>query len=245
MAKQKGRCSSLRSTYLVFNSGIQTAIRIYSPASEWLGYTYESFIENPYQPRVAEKVIGLAFLSMVAAWEEFVEQVFLGYMAGAASPDGYAPELIVGECQHRSHALQVLGSAVSGDPARALKWGDWNWVSHVAKIHFKKGEPFTSLPKPYLDRLADAYVIRNRVAHNSAKAKKSFKSLVNRLTGRQNSHPLPRGMAPGQLLSKSPSDKLFPPFSIYPAENHLRKDFFESYGALFLEAATLLIPVEY
>jgi hypothetical protein len=50
-----------------------TSLRIYHPAREWMRYSYESFGENPYQPRVAQKVVGLAFLSAVAAWEQFVE----------------------------------------------------------------------------------------------------------------------------------------------------------------------------
>ncbi|ADB16911.1 hypothetical protein Psta_2240 [Pirellula staleyi DSM 6068] len=246
MAKQSsGRCKSLKSAYSVFNKGIQTAKRIYGPASKWLEYSHESFSDKSYHPRVAEKVIGLAFLSMVAAWEEFVEEVFLGYMAGATTPDGYAPELMIGKCQNKVHAMQVLGAAVNGDPARALKWSDWPWVSNVAKVHFKYGAPFTSLPKLYLERLKDAQGIRNRVAHNSAKAKKGFKTLVNRLVGETDKSPLPKGMAPGTLLACEPEAGLFPVFTICPIDDYEWPDFFCSYTSLYLEAASLLIPVEH
>ena len=41
-------------------AALNTSLRIYHPARGWMRYTYESFDENPYQPRVAQKVVGFA-----------------------------------------------------------------------------------------------------------------------------------------------------------------------------------------
>jgi hypothetical protein len=147
-------------------------------------YTYESFEENPYQPRVAQKVVGLAFLSAVAAWEQFVEHVFLGYMAGATSGSGYSPRLALGPCRNRAHALRVLGASSGGDANRSLRWSDWNWVIHAGCVFFRSGEPFTRLSALTAARLRDSQAIRNRVAHDSAKARRQFKRCVNALEGR-------------------------------------------------------------
>jgi hypothetical protein len=201
-------------------------------------YSYESFEENPYQPRVAQKVVGLAFLSAVAAWEQFVEHIFIGYMAGAASGSGYAPTLSLGRCKNRSHALHVLGASAAGDPHRALRWNDWDWVTRVAGVFFRSGEPFSLLDIITVARLRDAQVIRNRVAHDSAKARNQFKRCVNALQACSIDKPLPRGFSPGEFLAKEAPAKSFCHFSIYSGGG----DFFEGFVATFFEASALLSP---
>ena len=42
----------------------------------------------------SSRVVSLAFLQMVTAWEDFVECIFLRYMIGAESPSGYKPRLL-------------------------------------------------------------------------------------------------------------------------------------------------------
>jgi hypothetical protein len=225
-----------------FWAALVTSLRIYHPARDWMRYSYESFDENPYQPRIAQKVVGLAFLNAVAAWEQFVEHVFLGYMAGAKSEGGYAPTLALGACRNRSHALRVLGAVGGGDPRRLLRWNDWAWVEHVAPTYFHGGEPFTRLGTVVVTRLRDAQVIRNRVAHDSAKARDQFKRCVNTLRGDQAGQPLPRGFSPGEFLADKPSEDCFCPFSVHPADQHIWGDFFECFVSMFFEASTVLSP---
>lgn len=225
-----------------FWAALITSLRIYHPAREWMRHSYESFDQTAYQPRVAQKVVGLAFLNAVSAWEQFVEHVFLGYMAGAASETGFAPKLLLGPCQNRSHALRVLGAAGGGDPQRLLRWNDWSWVVHVAAAFFRGGEPFSRLDSVTVARLRDAQVIRNRVAHDSAKARSQFKRCVNALGGDNPKRPLPRGFSPGELLATTTPPMCFPTFKVWPAENHAWGDFFESFVSMFFEASSVLSP---
>lgn len=48
----------------VFFAALETSIRIYGPAREMCKYDFESFGETTYQPTVAAKVVGLAFLGV-------------------------------------------------------------------------------------------------------------------------------------------------------------------------------------
>ncbi len=223
-------------------AALNTSLRIYHPARTWMRYSYESFGENPYQPRVAQKVVGLAFLSAVSAWEEFVERVFLGYLAGAIAGNGYAPKLTVGPCRNRSHALRILGAVGGGDPQRFLRWNDWAWVKHVASVYFRDGEPFACLDEVTVARLRDAQVIRNRVAHDSAKARSQFKRCVNALQGCLLDQPLPRGFSPGEFLANDSPSECFGRFDIYPADDHTYGDFFEFFISMFFEASVVLCP---
>jgi hypothetical protein len=205
-------------------------------------YRYESFNEQPYQPRVAQKVVGLAFLSGVTAWDEFIEHLFLGYMAGDQDRSGYAPTLILGPCRNRSHAVRVLGAVGAGDPQRLLRWSDWSWVTHVASVYFRAGEPFSRVKESLVSRFRDAQVIRNRVAHHSANARRQFKKCVNALLGQSKNQPLPRGFSPGEFLACIPPEGQFPPFTILPRDQHTWGDFFECFVSMYFEAAMMLCP---
>jgi hypothetical protein len=243
LANQTNPAIDVTSTAQRFYSALNTGLRIYHPARDWMRYTYDSFNENPYQPRVAQKVVGLAFLSIVAAWDEFVEQLFLGYMAGGGNRSGYSPTLAVGPCRNRSHATRVLGAAGGGDPHRLLRWSDWTWVNHVASVYFRNGAPFSSLSELMTERLGDAQIIRNRVAHDSLKARRQFKRCVNSLLGTPLDSPLRRGFSPGEFLANTAREHQFPPFTIVSRSDHTWGDYFENYVSMYFEAVATLCPV--
>ena len=184
-----------------FLGALYVAERIAGPVFPQCAYSWESFEENAFHPTIASKIIGLAFLSVVAAWEEFVEESFLRYMAGATSESGYAPELLVGSCRNRTHAMKVLTAAFGESVgARNLRWHDFDWVQHVGKVFFRNGDPYTRVDRRFIQWLKDASTIRNRVAHNSKKARAAFKRLANKHFGVSPEAPLPTGFSPGQLL---------------------------------------------
>ena len=227
-----------------FARALVTAQRIYQPARIWMKYTYESFDENPYQPRVAQKVVGLAFLSCVSYWEQYLEDIFLAYMCGAKDVEGNGPQLLLGPCRSRSHALQILGAANGpGDPSRSLRWSDFKWVKHVASLFFKDGKPFTDVENEVVARLFDANDIRNRVAHDSAKARLQFKRVANRLRGFDVSTPLPRGFSPGELLATVAPPDSFGKLQWLASDDHHWDDIFENFIMMYFNLAEFLTPI--
>jgi hypothetical protein len=197
MARHRTQSNVTRS----FLNALNVAGKLYGPVAPECVYTADTFDEYSFHPLVASKAVGLAFLSAVAAWEEFVEESFLRYMCGAAAENGCSPILTLGPCRNRAHALAVLtapfGVSVG---SRNLQWHDFKWVQHVAKVFFRRGEPYSLVQPRLIELLNDAVVIRNRVAHNSAKARKAFKRIANRMLGCTETAPLPKGFSPGRLL---------------------------------------------
>ena len=226
-----------------FYSALLTSARIYAPAREWSIFSADSFQENPYQPRVAQKIVGLAFLGAVAAWEEFLEDAFLGYMAGATSDSGFSPSLRLGPCRSRTHAVTALsGAAQTADAYRTLRWSDFSWVAGVAEIYFVRGRPFSAVSPAFRERLRDAQVIRNRVAHNSRRARTQFKKVANHLRNLSADKPLPHGFSPGRLLVEPASAASFGQVWLRQQSHHHWGDLFEAYVSMFEELAFLLVP---
>ncbi|MDP1786409.1 hypothetical protein [Nitrosomonas sp.] len=137
----RGLSSQKRAKKDLFSS-LDTVLRIYIPAREMCKFDYDSFEKTAYHPNVAEKIIGLSFLSAVAAWEDFISHIYLGYLCGYTSPNGSSPELRAGKCQDKSHAL-LLASGESNyrDAERRMRWGNLRWVKSLASVHFENDNP--------------------------------------------------------------------------------------------------------
>src|SRR5450830_27130 len=204
-------------------------------------YTYESFEECTYQPNVAAKVVGLAFLSAVAAWEDFVEDVYLGYLSGYPSPNGHVPTLRCGSAKDKSHALLlVAGESNPREAARKLKWGSFKWVRSLSEVHFGKRNVFLGVSERDVAWLELAQIVRNRVAHNSEKAKLQYKMALNRLMGEPSHSALPRGFAPGKFLLYLTSNA--PQLQPLQSADHHWGDVFEGYVSLWHRIAWQLCP---
>lgn len=224
-----------------FLLALNTAHRIYGPAREMCIFSRDSFNESEYQPNVAAKIVGLAFLSAVAAWEDFVEEVYLGYLSGYPAPSGYCPKLRAGPAQNKAHAL--LLAAGDGNPREAerkLRWGNFRWVRGTSEVHFNRENVFMKVSEKDVAWLELAQTVRNRVAHNSEKAKHQYKVALNRLMGEPNDSALPRGFAPGKFLIYTTSNDV--QLAALRGENHHWGDIFEGYVSLWNRLAHELCP---
>lgn len=220
---------------------LETAVRIYGPAREMCRFTYESFNETSYQPNVAAKIVGLAFLSAVAAWEDFVEDVYLGYLCGYPAPNGYTPRVRAGLAQNKTHALTLAaGESNEHEAERKLKWSAFKWVQALASVHFAPNNVFAKVSANDVAWLDLAQIVRNRVAHNSAKAKLQYKAALNRLISNRPDAPLPRGFSPGKfLIYKTDADLQLRPLL---QDEHYWPDVFEGYISLWTRLANELCP---
>ena len=222
-------------------SALDTACRIYGPAREMCVFSQESFNESTYQPNVAAKVVGLAFLSAVAAWEDFVEEVYLGYLSGYAAPNGYVPKLRSGIAQNKAHALLLAaGESNPREAERKLKWSSFKWVRSLSEVHFSKDNVFLKVAAQDLAWLDLAQTVRNRIAHNSEKAKHQYKIALNRLMGQPDNLALPKGFAPGKFLAYTTAND--PQLASLRADEHHWGDIFEGYISLWNRLASQLCP---
>jgi hypothetical protein len=173
-------------------------------------------------------------MHMVAAWEEFVQGCFIRYMTGAVSPSNYAPALRVGPCQTLSHAGQVLTRKSGFDfESEFIGWSTWSEVGNRAKIFFAHGRPFSSITNLRRQRLADAFVIRNRVAHSSKKCRVEFLQTAKLHLGLPLIGRLRQGYDVGTLLLERP--QLFK--GVYAPDIY-----FKAYVDLFVDLADVIAP---
>lgn len=186
-------------------------------------------------PTQARKVIALSFMGAVGALEEFVQGCFIRYMAGAKSPSGFQPRLRVGPCETLTHAGQVLTRRSSFDFERSfLSWSSWSEVVDRARIYFHRGSPFSSIDTLTQARLQDAFVIRNHVAHSSAKCRADFIELAKRHLGLRPHQKLVRGYDVGRLFMSAPANGFTPdPEIVF---------YFTAYFDLFRRVADVLAP---
>lgn len=165
--------------------------------------------EPKLHPEQARRVFELAFLGMIASWEEFLEQAFVRYLAGAQSDNGYSPKLRVGKSSGIAHSYHLISGDPSFDPSRNYsRFSDPKWVIAVSKNYFELGAPFAPQLQANLDILQHAIKLRNRVAHNSTKSRKEFKQAALQHLGRPAGGSLPQGYGVGDLLL-SKADRIF------------------------------------
>jgi len=186
---------------------------------------------QPLHPAQARRVVGLSFVIMFSAWEEFVQSAFIRYMAGGVSVTGYAPTLRIGPCKNMVHAGQVLTQKSNFDfSSDYINWSSWEKVVDRANMFFKNGEPFASISGLRRERLKDAFIIRNRVAHLSEKCRAEFVTVAKKHLG---VGKLRRGFDVGELLLAPP--KLFRP-------ECERDIYFAAYMDLFMDLAGIIVP---
>ena len=113
----------------------------------------------------SSRVVSLAFLQMVTAWEDFVECIFLRYMIGAESPSGYKPRLLQAKPKNLDAAFELL---CEGKEKHYLSWSNSRKIRKRAKVYFDKGEPFQVIRG---DHFKDIFTIRNRIAYCSDASK--------------------------------------------------------------------------
>lgn len=240
MAASRGSQAQKRARTELLQS-LDTACRIYGPAREMCRFTQESFTESTYQPNVAAKIVGLAFLSAVAAWDDFVEDIYLGYLCGYPAPNGYLPNLRSGPAQNKPHALLLAaGESNEREAERRLKWSNFKWVRGLSEVHFSRDNVFQQVAEADVAWLDLAQTVRNRVAHNSEKAKHQYKTALNRLMDDTPDAALPRGFAPGKfLIYTTGADRKLRPLQ---SDDHHWGDIFEGYISLWERLAIQLCP---
>lgn len=137
-----------------------------------------------------DMVIGLAFLRIFLAWEQFLEESFILYLLGKSSPTRFKPFCYV-KPSNREHAINFTRGG--------NKYADWTSVTTVvekANLFFRDGAPYNNALRPKSNLFDEMKILRNAIAHNSDESNTKFMSLVRRRLG----HYPPR-LTPGGFLS--------------------------------------------
>ena len=185
-------------------------------------------------PKYVRQVVELAFMSIVASWEEFLEMALVRYVAGARTEAGYAPIPKYGQAISITHAYQIISNNTKFDPKKDyLKVNDPKWITNLADFLFSQ-HGFADI-KVKSDLLGHASSIRNRVAHSSSKCRAEFRATAIHFLQPQNGL-LTKGYAPGDLLL-APVIRHFDQSAIQAGKTH-----FLAYTELYHFLADKVVP---
>lgn len=185
-------------------------------------------------PKYAQQVVELAFMGVVAAWEEFLERSLVRYVAGATTAGGYRPTPKYGLANNIQHAYKILSQDPKYDVTRHyLKATDPAWVCSSADFVFS-AHPYGSL-QAKADLIGHASTIRNRVAHSSEKCRSEFKATAVHFLHPPNG-TLSQGYGPGKLLL-DPVQRHFGQQVTQQQVSH-----FEAYLRMFEALADTIVP---
>ncbi len=196
------RRPSLNTVSRTFITRVQSSLDLYGAVAQFALGTWDAIQgwELLY-PGQARRIVALAFMNLVIGWEEFVEASFVRYLAGSKSPGGWAPKLRLSRCKNLQHAYALIAGSADFDVTRQyLNWSSWPEVESRAEVFFVGGKPFTTLSELQKNRLKDAQIIRNRVAHSSTKCREDFKRVARQFCGLSGSQKLRKGIDVGQVL---------------------------------------------
>lgn len=164
------------------------------------------FAESLLARRDVEQLYEGMYLNIVKSFEEFIEDLFLGLLAGRY--EGRA-------------SIRPLMSFKSERVARKVVFGgksyvDWlpysDFTQKRARLFFSRGEPFCRLDDDDRNFLRKALIIRNAIAHTSRFSQEEFQQHI---IG--NSPLLPNEKTPPgflrSLIGAPPSDSQFQAFA--------------------------------
>lgn len=125
-----------------------------------------------------DSMIELAFLRSFLAWESFLEETFVLYLAGHKAPKGRAPS--------RYAFPPNLAVAMEWVVPEGQEYATWTVASRVAQRaerFFRNGEPYAPLLRRNQSILDESRTLRNAIAHASASTQLKFETLVRHKIG--------------------------------------------------------------
>lgn len=119
-----------------------------------------------------EQVYNGIYISLLTAFEKFLEDLFLGLLSGDIVHN--SPSVIpIFPRSHGQMARDIL--LIRNSHSRDyLDWLPYDRTVARAKAFFKKGEPFTLLSEEYKDDLTRYWCIRNAIVHKSQYSQRMF-----------------------------------------------------------------------
>lgn len=192
-------------------------------------------IDGPgLHPKHLNQAVGLAFMGLVSSWEEFLELSLVRYLAGAQSNSGFSPSGKNKIANSIPHAYKILSQNKKFDPKKQyLKKSGPSWVYDTGEIFFNEN-PFDCIHKN-IERLKDATLIRNRVAHKSDKCRADFIGIAVKLL-KFKDNKLPQGYTVGTFLQTKATS------GFGKKSKSSNKNYFNAYADLYKCLAIKIVP---
>lgn len=159
----------LKTVLADFMSSLQDCRRLSADAYRWSAPGARPHISRNRRDHIVE----MAFLRAFLAWEVFVEEAFILYLAGQNPPRGRAPFRYAFPPNHKTAMEWVIPE---GRPYAS--WTVATQVSDRAERFFRDGRPFAGVLRGNQTLLDETRIIRNAIAHKSMSARDKFDALV-------------------------------------------------------------------
>lgn len=188
-------------------------------------------------PKHLHKARELAFLGVVGAWEEFLEQSLVRYAMGVETINGYRPVLIAQPCRTVMDAYRLVSGEPLYHPSRDYlkRMNNPSSVANIARRLFST-HPFGCIGA-YSGLLNNATILRNRIAHKSTKSRHAFVGTAKWfLQSQANPMPLSQSFSPGALLGKHVQRHFAAPL-VSAGTTH-----FEAYLRLYGDLSNTIVP---
>ncbi|MCD6100194.1 MAG: hypothetical protein J7K33_06405 [Candidatus Marinimicrobia bacterium] len=140
----------------------------------------------------------LSFLKIYLSWESFIGRVFILYMIGEKTDNGYAPKCYITP-KDEKHAYDIIKSG-----QQYTKWIDIKYIREKSELFFENGEPFKSALYSKTNikgALQNMKILRNIIVHASKEAKEKYKNMLRNELGTAPT------ISPGEFLSMMRSEK--------------------------------------
>ena len=128
------------------------------------------FREGQIGKRDVEEVYAAIFLNVMASFEGFIEDLFIGLVTGDLNAKRVKVRLVI---KDRNLAYEILFKN-----KQYFSWLPYDNTKNIAKIYFKEGKPFTQIEKDDETHIRKCSQIRNAIAHQSKHAAETFKREV-------------------------------------------------------------------
>ena len=158
-----------------FTKCIRESRNLASDAYSW-SITVPPAISPLINPRRRDSLTELAFFRVFSAWEAFLEETFILYLLGQQSPRGK---------KAYRYGFPPSEEAAREWVADGRSYANWtvDQVKSRSKRLFRDGHPFDPALSSHLNLLEQVKTLRNAIAHDTAKARQKFETLVrNELT---------------------------------------------------------------
>jgi len=164
----------LRTVLAEFLGSLRECRRLSADAYRWSLPGAQPHISRIRRDNLTE----MAFLRAYLAWEVFLEESFILYLAGQNAPRGRKP----------------IRYAFPPNMAFAMQWvipegrsyAGWTIPIHItnrAERFFRNGRPFAAVLRSNQNSLDEARIIRNAIAHKSMSVRDKFETLVRNKMG--------------------------------------------------------------